>query len=358
MITTPLPGRARRALGAAVATVVAMSALAACGADDAGASAAKPTGCTKSTKIRVALGWIPSVEFGGYWMADHAGYYADQCLDVEFQPGGPNAPLPTAAVAGKTADVGISSTLTEVLTSAGHGDKIVMLGAAFQDSPAALISLAKDPVKSVTDLAGKRICLQDGVQPLIDSLFTKDGKKPDYKAVSVGYDIAPLVKGQCDAYNGFASNQPVTLETQFKLKASDYVVTPFSKLGVEQYADLLFAQKSFVDGNHAAVVKFLRATSKGWADYLDDPAAAAKVTVDKYGADLGLDLAQQQRTAQLQVPYLKSADTQKHGLLWIDSATLGGPMYEGQVAAGVKGLPDKADVPGLLDLGPLTEATG
>lgn len=346
----------RREVGAALFSLVAASMLAGCGSGDSSSSDARSAGCTQTTKIRLALSWIPNVEFGGFWVADNAGYYAKECLQVEYQPGGPNAPAVTAAVAGKTADIGISAALAPVLTSAGQGDKIVMLGSVFQDSPASLISLSKTPIRTINDLVGKRVCLQDGVQPLLDATFAVNGLKPDYKAVSVGYDIAPLTKGRCDAYNGFGTNQPVALETQFGLKPADYVVTPFSKLGIIQYADILFADKSFVDANEKAVEGFLRATAKGWADYLKDPSAAAQVTVDKYGADLGLDLAQQKRTAELQVPYVQSDQTKEHGLLWIDSAALTGPMYDGQAAAGVKGLPKKEDVASLIDIDTLTKA--
>ncbi len=310
--------------------------------------------CETTTDLTVALSWIPNVEFGGFWTADAAGYYASECLDVNWQSGGPNAPLTSQSVAAGSAQLGIAAGVTQLLLDLAEGNDFAVVGSNFQSSPAALISLAEDPIRTAEDLQGARICVQDGVQPLIDAVFNVNDLKPDYTPVTVGYDITPLVDGTCDAYNGFVTNQAVTLETQFGLTESDYVATTFTDLGMPQYSDLIFGQTSWIDANTDVVAAFLSASVKGWQDYLDDPHHAADLAVTEYGIDLALDAEQQNRTAELQVPFVTSADTDEHGLLWVDAATLSGPMLSAQAAAGIPG--DAAAVAALVDMGPLSDA--
>jgi len=75
-----------------------------------------------------------------------------------------------------------------------------------------------------------------------------------------------------------------------------------------------------------------------------DPAIAAKLAVDRFGADLGLDLTQQTRENQLQTAFTQSPFTKANGLLRVDPKELAGPMYTAFTAAGVTPLPDVAKI--------------
>ena len=88
----------------------------------------------------------------------------------------------------------------------------------------------------------------------------------------------------------------------------------------------------------------MHATIRGWQDNATDPAVAAHLAVEKYGADLGLDLAQQTRENELQIPYTQSDLTRSSGLFRLDPERLGGPMYTAYRAAGVQPLPDVAKI--------------
>ena len=44
-----------------------------------------PEGSIEPTKLVVGLGFIPSVQFAQFYLAQQNGYYADAGLDVEFQ---------------------------------------------------------------------------------------------------------------------------------------------------------------------------------------------------------------------------------------------------------------------------------
>ena len=95
-----LPPRARsgtRPSAGLVLTVVSVLALAGCAAgaspsagaapsaSDASSGAASPSGSAGATKLAVGLGYIPSVQFAQFYLADQAGYYRDVGLEVTLQ---------------------------------------------------------------------------------------------------------------------------------------------------------------------------------------------------------------------------------------------------------------------------------
>jgi ABC-type nitrate/sulfonate/bicarbonate transport system substrate-binding protein len=327
--------RLLRTAGLAGLGLAAPTALAACGAAEEA-----PSGGGETTPLRVALGWISNVEFAGFWIADDRGYYAEENLEVEFLPGGPNAPRTAQTLAAGGAEIAIPVAMQEFLSAVNDGNDFVAYGTMFQNSPAALLSLAARPVRSAQDLVGARVLGQQGVQPYVEAAMRLAGVPLEYEFIPVGYEPSPLVEGQGDVYTCFATNQPIMLEQQGMVADRDFVVTTYEQLGLPQYASMLCSQRSWLDANRPVVERFMRATIRGWQDNAADPSVAARLAVENYGADLGLDLAQQTRENELQIPYTQSDLTQASGLFRIDPERISGPMYTAYAAAGVSPLPD------------------
>jgi hypothetical protein len=65
---------------------------------------------------------------------------------------------------------------------------------------------------------------------------------------------------------------------------------------------------------------FLTAEIKGWNDAVADPAGAAKLAVETYGKDLGLDLPGQTEQATAQNELIVSPDTEANGLFTMTDA--------------------------------------
>jgi ABC-type nitrate/sulfonate/bicarbonate transport system substrate-binding protein len=337
-----LPASRRSVLGATAAAGT-LATLAACSQEtgEEPAAAQETSGTAEgTTTLRVALGWIKNVEWAGFWRADDAGYYAEEGLTIEWLQGGPNAPTVMASVAADSADLGIAAGQQSLLQSIPQGNDFVFVGSVFQDAPSALLSLATQPVRSAADMKGQTILGQEGVQPTIDAVFRLEGMEPDYEFVTAAYDPGPLVEGQGVAYTCYLTNQPIILEESYGMSESDYVVTPYSELGIPQYASIIFGDRNFLDSNREAVIGFLRASIRGWADNEGDPEIAATLAVENYGVDLGLDMAQQIRENELQIPLTKSDLTASAGMFRMDPALMAGEMYTALNAAGVTDLPD------------------
>ncbi|PRY67855.1 ABC-type nitrate/sulfonate/bicarbonate transport system substrate-binding protein [Glaciihabitans tibetensis] len=309
----------------------------------AGCSSAEPAepGAGDLKTVRVSLGWITNVEWAGFWLADANGYYAEEGLDIEWIGGGPNAPTTMATVAAGDADLGIQPGAQAWLASFADGNDWTAIGALYQDSPASIVSLASDPVTSAEDLVGKTVLGQEGTQIDYDAIFKVAGLEPDYEFIPAGFDIAPLVEGQGVAYTAYATNQPITLEEQYGLESDEYVVTLYSDLGIPTYGNIIYGDSAYVEDNGDDMEGFLRASVRGWQENGTDPAVAAELSVNEYGADLGLDLTQQTRENELQQPLVEG--TTGDPLFTMDVDRMTDEMYPGLEAAGYEDLPAPSD---------------
>ncbi len=362
------------ATGVAVASTGAL--LAACGSDSATsesdttesssapeastAAADDTTGDTaaapeETTTIDVAMGWINNVEYGGSWIAIDQGFYAAEGIEPNYLAGGPNAPLPPVAVAAGDAKIGITPNMQSLLDAINEGNDFVVFAAQYQASPGAVLSLAANPVEQPDDLVGIKFLGQEGVNEQIDAVLTIAGLDKDYEFIVAGFTPDPLLEGQGDAYSCFAVNQPITLEQQGLVEGEDFIVTPWADLGIPSYSNLFFAERSYLEENRDAIVRFMRATIKGWEQNAIDPAVAAGLAVDDFGADLGLDLAQQTRQNELQLRYMTNELTESTGLMRIDPAEWDGAMTTAYLAAGRDAMPSSTDV---LDLTILDDVYG
>ena len=295
--------------------------------------------------LRTALAWIRNVEYAGLWMALANGFYEEEGVTPLFLNGGPNAPMPAVAVAARDAHIGFDNDLRHFMDAIARGNDLVLLGAQYQRSPAAVLSLASRPVRKPEDLLGIRFLGQEGTQTNVEAVLTIAGLPLEYTFIPAGYAVDPLIEGQGEAYACFAVNQPITLQMRYGMQEGrDYVVTPWSDLGLPGYANMLFAPRHVVQENFESLVGFLRATIRGWQLANADPAHAARLVVDTYGADLGLDFRQQARQCELQVPFMGSPLTDRKGLFWVDSNILGEEMYPALKAAGRVDLPDPTAV--------------
>ncbi|WP_150306555.1 ABC transporter substrate-binding protein [Planctomonas psychrotolerans] len=333
--TSPHRHRAATTAGLALVTALALSGCAA-----GGATATTEDG-EELTTIRVSLGWIKNVEWGGFWIADQNGYYEEEGLDIEWIGGGPNAPSTMATVAAGDADLGIVPSTQQWLQTFAAGNDWTAIGALFQESPGALVSLADDPVRSAEDLVGATVLGQEGTQINYDAAFTIAGLEPDYEFIPVGFDIAPLVEGQGKAYTAYATNQPIMLEEQYGLAPDDYVVTLYADLGMPLYGNIVYGDSAYISDNGDDMEAFMRASIRGWQENGEDPSVGAELSVTEFGADLGLDLTQQTRENELQQELVVG----EYGdpLFWMDPETMRDVMYPGLEAAGYTDLPAPED---------------
>jgi ABC-type nitrate/sulfonate/bicarbonate transport system substrate-binding protein len=324
--------------------------LAACGDDDTAATGGGSggSGSGSTTDLSTVFAWVKNVEWAGWWVADDRGFFADNGIAPGFVGGGPNAPEVTQVLEADDAQLGTASDTLSIIDAVAEGSDLVMIAAVLQQSPLGLAWL--DPeIRSLEDMVGKRIGGSPDSPLNIDAAFAVNDLPNDYEFVPIGFDPAPLANGEVDVIVCFVTNQPTTLE----LQGLEPISRTFSDFGTPLYADAIIGKRGYLDENRELVVGYLRAVIQGWEQNMRDPEEGARLAVEEYGADLGLDLEQSIRENERQIELQQSDLTEEKGLLWMDTEFMAGPVFEGIRATGRDRLPE---VDALVDLSFLEEA--
>ncbi len=299
----------------------------------------------------MSLGWIPDVEYADLWVALERRYIAEAGVKFTYLPGGPNAPQPVLEISAGEADFGDSDWLP-FCDAIAQGNDFVILASLFPVTPVGLISLPSRPVHSAADLPGKRFLVQGpNERAMLQALFRINGLKEDYSMVPVGFSPEPLMQGAGDAYFCFVTNQPQSLARMGLRQGTDFIVTRLYDLGYRVCTSLLAIERKTLQRRRGEMVRFLSALLRGHAANTADPAYGARLAVDRFGADLGLDLEQQTTLNRLQL----ALETEPGSKIpfWFSEATFAGPMYEVTRMSGRPPLPPPAR---LRDMSLLEEA--
>ena len=307
--------------------------------------------------IKTALSWLPNNQFAGIWLGLENRYFEELGITVDWRPGGPNTPAGVERVSSGEVDLGQMSNQRPVLEAIAKGNDFLILGSRYQRQPGGLLSLAAKPVLEPKDIVGKTILGQSptDARTIETVLALSNLPTDDFTFIPAGSDPQALIEGQGDALFAFVTNQPIALEKRGLVKDKDFFHRTWDELGMPGYNNLLFAKRAYVDENRDALVRYLKGEIRGWTENENDPSVAARLAVEKYGVDFGLDVEQETRANELQIPFFHSPDTDANGLFWIDRDRLAGPVYDALRAGGVTDLPKVDDV---LDLSLLEEVHG
>jgi ABC-type nitrate/sulfonate/bicarbonate transport system substrate-binding protein len=294
-----------RILGGGALLAASGGVLTACGSDDSTDSAG-------ASPVTFQLGWLANVENMGIFVADDAGYFTKQGLRTTIVPGGPSVSVGPLVASGK-AFVGLDSVDT-VARARKEGAPLKVVGATLQKNPSAVMSLAKNPIRTPQDLVGKRLGVQQSGIEIYNAFFKANGVDPkSVKYVPVQFDPAPLVNGEVDAFASFLTSQPIQLKRQ-GVDAEAFLLADF---GYGLWADaFVVSEETLADKKkRARLVNLMRASVEGWQDAVADPQRGVKLAVDKYGKSLQLNSDEQLLTAQAFVPLISTPETKANGLL-------------------------------------------
>jgi len=291
------------------------------------------------SRVRLALGWVPNVQYAGDWIALENGLMEKHGIDLAWQPGGANAPAALVTLASRAADIAYSNWF-QFLDAVNQGNEFVMVGASFPRSPHGLLSLANKPILEPKDLVGARVLAQaPNDRTAIDATLALAGLPIEWTWVPTGFSPEALLAGDGDAFTAFSTNQPITLERMGLVSGKDFHFVFFDDLGFRAYGSIIITTRTFLENNRAAVIGYIRGLIDGWRMNAEDVTIAPRLVVEKYGADLGLDLEQQIRQNELQIPLTRYAEADKLPLS-LDRQVIEARMYQAARAAGREKLPD------------------
>jgi ABC-type nitrate/sulfonate/bicarbonate transport system substrate-binding protein len=301
-----------------------------------------PARADELSPLTTGFGWIANVEHAPFWRALDGGAFAKSGIDARYLAGGPGLPNPLVSLSAGQIDIAFSDWVS-VAGAVAKGNDFVIIGSNYPVSPSAFLSLSKNPVRTAADLVGKRILLSNqSNKAIVDTILTNAGLPADYEMVPTGFSPEPLLNGDGDVFLCFATNQPITLEGMGLKADEDFVVTLLNDLGYRVPAAPITVPRALIDTRRDLLVGYLRALVEGEALNRADPAAAAKLVVENYGVDYGLDLAQQTRQNELQIPLMTAPGAA--GPLLVDLDVVHSSLIAATTAAGIENAPDPTKI--------------
>ena len=219
--------------------------------------------------LKVGLGYIPSVQFAQFYLAQQSGFYAAEGLTVTFE--NKIDPDLVPLIGHGQLDLGLSDG-TSVIPAVSQAIPIRYLATVYGQFPSIVFGKASSGIKTAADLKGKKIGIPGRygsswimLQALLGSagLTSNDVTIVEYPDFGQG---AAVAKGAVDAATGFANNEPVQLELSgtktFVLRVDDVVALP---------GPGLIASTATIAAKHDAIAGFVRATLRAMKDIVADP---------------------------------------------------------------------------------------
>jgi NitT/TauT family transport system substrate-binding protein len=242
--------------------VVVLLPLAVCIAFLGGCHTKKPDQANGLTPVSLQLDWYPQPEHGGFYTAQLLGYYKAEGLDVTLVPL-PQYGSVAQQVASDKADFGLGSS-DQVLEWNSNGLPFVAVAATMQHDPQAVMVHKNSPVHDFKDLEGRTVAAQTGATWLkyVISRYNLHQVRQIPTTLSVANFLADP---------NYVQQIFVTSEPFFARQSGAEVRTLLiSSSGYDPYR-VQFTTRDFALQNPDVVTKFVRASVRGWQEYLRNP---------------------------------------------------------------------------------------
>jgi NitT/TauT family transport system substrate-binding protein len=239
---------------------------------------APPKTAGAPTKVRFQTDWFPEPEHGGYYQALAKGYYDAEGLDVEILPGGPNSGFLTAVAIGR-ADLGMSNG-DDVITAVARGVPVKIVAAEMQHDAQGILFHEEHPVRSVRDLDGK-IIMAGPASVWVQLVQKRYGIKFNLRPLAG--DLARFMNDPTFLQQCFVTNEPYFAQLR-GAKAGAVLVAGLCP-EYDPYR-VMFAGRDYLAKHPEVVRRFVRASAKGWVDYLTGNPAPANALLRRLRPDL------------------------------------------------------------------------
>lgn len=236
-----------------------------------------PAAAQSPAKVRMQLGWLASNGVLGEAVAIKKGFYADEGVELEIVPGGPNVDGVGGVASGQSL-VGQTSSSPSVMLARSAGIPIKAIAAGYQKHPFTYFSLAGDPIRKPRDMIGKTIATQPTARILLRALLAKNNIPEDkVKVVNMGADMNQLMTGRVQAVTGWSTNT-----NALKVLGDKRVDMTLWDTGIQLYANVYFTTDHDLQASPDVLAKFVRGSARGWGYAKDHPEEAVDILVAAY----------------------------------------------------------------------------
>ncbi|HEV7434365.1 MAG TPA: ABC transporter substrate-binding protein [Pseudorhizobium sp.] len=240
--------------------------------------------------ITLQLKWVAQSQFAGYYVAEDKGFYDEEGLDVEIKAGGPDI-APEQVIAGGGADV-IVAWMGGALVAREKGVPLVNIAQPYQKSGLQLICPKDGPIQTEADFKGYTLGVWffGNEYPFFAWMnklgLSTEGGPDGVTVLKQSFDVQPLVQKQADCISVMTYNEYwQAIDAGFK--PEDLVVFNYTEMGNDLLEDGLYVlEDKLADPEFKEnMVKFVRASMKGWKYAMENPDEAAEIVMDNGGQD-------------------------------------------------------------------------
>ncbi|MGO9436770.1 MAG: ABC transporter substrate-binding protein [Terracidiphilus sp.] len=214
------------------------------------------------TPVRLQLDWYPQPEHGGFFTAELKGYYKAEGLDVTLVPIPEYGSVAQMVSTGK-ADFGLGSS-DQILEWDSNGLPLIAVAATMQHDPQAIMVHAGSPVHDFKDLEGHTVGAQTGATWL--KYVISRYNLHNVRQIPTTLSIANFLADPNHVQQIFITSEPFFA----KQAGADVRTFLISSSGYDPYR-VQFTTHDFVAQHPDVVAKFVRASARGWQEYLRNP---------------------------------------------------------------------------------------
>ncbi|NKB50876.1 MAG: ABC transporter ATP-binding protein [Rhizobiaceae bacterium] len=194
-------------------------------------------------KLTVYLDWFVNPDHAPLVIAQSQGYFEQNGLEVELiAPSDPSAP-PRLIAAGQ-GDIAISYQ-PQLHVQVAEGLPLIRIGTIAETPLNALVALKDGPIKSISDLKGKKVGFSVGgfEDALLAAMLKQEGLTlNDVELININFSLSPsLITGSVDAVIGAFRNFELN---QLDIEKHPGIAFYPEENGVPVYDELIFIAKN------------------------------------------------------------------------------------------------------------------
>ena len=243
------------------------------------------TAAYAADEVRLQLQWVTQAQFAGYYVALDKGYYDAEDLDVSILPGGPDI-APPQVLAGGGADA-MLNWMPSALAARERGLPVVNIAQPFKSSGLMLTCWKDTGITSPADFKGKTIGVWffGNEYPFLSWMsqegISTDGGPDGVTVLRQGFNVDPLLQRQADCISTMTYNEYGQV-LDAGVSEDELVTFKYENQGVATLEDGIYVLEdnlndpAFVD----KMVRFGRASMKGWKYAEANPVEAAEIVLD------------------------------------------------------------------------------
>ncbi|GAB1363946.1 ABC transporter substrate-binding protein [Rhodobacter sp.] len=242
-------------------------------------------GSASAEDVTLQLKWVTQAQFAGYYVAKDKGFYDEEGLNVTIKPGGPDI-APEQVIASGQADV-ITTWMPAGLAARERGVPLVNIAQPFKGAGLEFTCLKEMGVETTADFADKTLGVWFfGNEYPFYAWMAKLGLATDGSAGGVtvlkqAFNVDALLQKQAACISVMTYNEYGQV-LDAGITPDQLVTFSYRDQGVVVLEDGLYVmEERLADPAFAeTMVKFVRASMKGWKYAEANPDEAAQIVID------------------------------------------------------------------------------